>query len=233
MIGGELVTALAEAAEARLLPVDSEHSALFAADPGRAARDGRAPGDLHAPWGGPFRGRSDLDSVTPEEALAHPTWEIGGRITVDCANLMNKGFEVIEAHHLFGGLFHERIEVVVPRNRSSIRWSTSTTAPRLPTSATPTCGSRSPTRCTSPSAPTSSSRHSTWRRPAADLRARGPRRPSVPAACPRGRACRWHRTCVLNAADEVAVGAFLEGRLGSPGSPRSSSGCSTRCRRSR
>src|SRR5204863_9312558 len=62
--------------------------------------------------GGPFRGRSDLEGVTPAEALAHPTWEMGGRITVDCATLINKGFELIEAHHLFG-VPYERIDVVV------------------------------------------------------------------------------------------------------------------------
>ena len=62
--------------------------------------------------GGPFRTRDDLTAVTPEEALAHPTWEMGGRITVDSATLMNKGFEVIEAHHLFG-FPYDLIEVVV------------------------------------------------------------------------------------------------------------------------
>ena len=62
--------------------------------------------------GGPFRGRTDLSGVTPEEALAHPTWEMGGRITVDSATLINKGFELIEAHHLFG-LGYERIDVAV------------------------------------------------------------------------------------------------------------------------
>ena len=62
--------------------------------------------------GGPFRGRTDLDRVTVEEALAHPTWEMGGRITIDSATLMNKGLEVIEAHHLFG-VDYERIDVVV------------------------------------------------------------------------------------------------------------------------
>ena len=62
--------------------------------------------------GGPFRGRTDLSGITPAEALAHPTWDMGGRITVDCATLMNKGFEVIEAHHLFG-FGYDAIDVVV------------------------------------------------------------------------------------------------------------------------
>ncbi len=110
VIGGELTMALAEATGARLLPVDSEHSALFqligAEPPGTVDRL------VLTASGGPFRGRTDLDGVTVDEALAHPTWSMGGRITVDSATLMNKGFEAIEAHHLFGVPF-ERIEVVV------------------------------------------------------------------------------------------------------------------------
>jgi 1-deoxy-D-xylulose-5-phosphate reductoisomerase len=110
VIGGELTTALAEASGARLLPVDSEHSALFqligAEQPGTVERL------VLTASGGPFRGRSDLSGVSIEDALAHPTWRMGGRITIDSATLMNKGFEAIEAHHLFG-VPYERIEVVV------------------------------------------------------------------------------------------------------------------------
>ena len=110
VIGGELVMALAEATDARILPVDSEHSALYqlinAEPPGTVDRL------VLTASGGPFRGRTDLSAVTPEEALAHPTWEMGGRITIDSATLMNKGFEMIEAHHLFG-VPYEAIEVVV------------------------------------------------------------------------------------------------------------------------
>ena len=110
VIGGELVTALAEATDARILPVDSEHSALFqligAEPPGTVDRL------VLTASGGPFRGRTDLSSITTEQALAHPTWEMGGRITIDSATLMNKGFEMIEAHHLFA-VPYERIEVVV------------------------------------------------------------------------------------------------------------------------
>jgi 1-deoxy-D-xylulose-5-phosphate reductoisomerase len=110
VIGGELTMALAEATEAKLLPVDSEHSALFqligAEPPGSVERL------VLTASGGPFRGRTDLSAVSVEEALAHPTWRMGGRITIDSATLMNKGFEAIEAHHLFG-VPYERIEVVV------------------------------------------------------------------------------------------------------------------------
>jgi 1-deoxy-D-xylulose-5-phosphate reductoisomerase len=110
VLGGELVMALAEATGARLLPVDSEHSALF------QLIHGEAPGTVErlvlTASGGPFRGREDLSGVSVADALAHPNWEMGGRITIDCATLMNKGFEVIEAHHLFA-VPYERIDVVV------------------------------------------------------------------------------------------------------------------------
>ncbi|HWO47137.1 MAG TPA: 1-deoxy-D-xylulose-5-phosphate reductoisomerase [Solirubrobacterales bacterium] len=110
VLGGELVMALAEGTGARLLPVDSEHSALF------QLIHGEQPGTVErlvlTASGGPFRGRDDLAEVSVADALAHPTWRMGGRITIDSATLMNKGFEAIEAHHLFG-VPYERIEVVV------------------------------------------------------------------------------------------------------------------------
>jgi len=110
VVGGELVTALAEATDTRIIPVDSEHSALFQLV--RADAPGRVERLVLTASGGPFRGRTDLTGVTPEEALAHPTWQMGGRITIDSATLLNKGFELIEAHHLFG-VPYERIDVVV------------------------------------------------------------------------------------------------------------------------
>jgi len=110
VIGGELVTALAEATDARIIPVDSEHSALYQLV--RAEPPGTIERLVLTASGGPFRGRTDLAGISPPEALAHPTWEMGGRITIDSATLMNKGFEMIEAHHLFG-VPYERIDVVV------------------------------------------------------------------------------------------------------------------------
>ena len=110
VVGGELVTTLAEATGAQLLPVDSEHSALFQLISGE--RPGTVDRLVLTASGGPFRGRTDLDSVTREEALAHPTWDMGGKITIDSATLMNKGLELIEAHHLFG-VPYDRIDVVV------------------------------------------------------------------------------------------------------------------------
>jgi 1-deoxy-D-xylulose-5-phosphate reductoisomerase len=112
VVGGELVTQLAEATGAQVVPVDSEHSALH------QLIAGEAPGTVErlvlTASGGPFRGRarSELEDVTVEQALAHPTWDMGGKITIDSATLMNKGLELIEAHHLFGTPY-ERIDVVV------------------------------------------------------------------------------------------------------------------------
>jgi 1-deoxy-D-xylulose-5-phosphate reductoisomerase len=112
VVGGELVTALAEATGARILPVDSEHTALH------QLLAGQPPGAVErltiTASGGPFRGRSreELEDVTVEQALAHPTWAMGGKITIDSATLMNKGLELMEAHHLFGTPY-DRIDVVV------------------------------------------------------------------------------------------------------------------------
>jgi len=110
--GGDLVAATRARTGAGLVPVDSEHSALFQLMEG-VPRDRVARAILTAS-GGPFRGRaaSDLEGVTATDALAHPTWDMGAKITVDSATLMNKGLEVIEAHHLFD-LPYDRVEVVV------------------------------------------------------------------------------------------------------------------------
>jgi 1-deoxy-D-xylulose-5-phosphate reductoisomerase len=110
VVGGELVTTLAEATGAELIPVDSEHSALH------QLMANQPPGTVErlvlTASGGPFRGRSTLEGVTRDEALAHPTWDMGGKITIDSATLMNKGLELIEAHHLFG-VPYDRLDVVV------------------------------------------------------------------------------------------------------------------------
>ncbi len=112
VVGGELVMALAEATGARIVPVDSEHTALH------QLIAGQPPGTVQrltvTASGGPFRGRSreQLRDVTVQEALAHPTWAMGGKITIDSATLMNKGLEVMEAHHLFGTPY-DCIDVVV------------------------------------------------------------------------------------------------------------------------
>jgi 1-deoxy-D-xylulose-5-phosphate reductoisomerase len=112
VVGGELVIALAEATGAQIFPIDSEHTALHQLISGQPA--GSVERLTITASGGPFRGRSPagLEGVTAEQALAHPTWEMGGKITIDSATLMNKGLEVMEAHHLFGTPY-ERIDVVV------------------------------------------------------------------------------------------------------------------------
>jgi 1-deoxy-D-xylulose-5-phosphate reductoisomerase len=112
VVGGALVMALAEATGARIVPVDSEHTALH------QLIAGQPPGGVDrmtiTASGGPFRGRTraELAEVTAEQALAHPTWRMGGKITIDSATLMNKGLELMEAHHLFG-VPYERLDVVV------------------------------------------------------------------------------------------------------------------------
>jgi 1-deoxy-D-xylulose-5-phosphate reductoisomerase len=109
---GDLATAAWRRGGGRLLPVDSEHSAAHQCLEGRDAETVHSL--VLTASGGPFRGRTreDLTDVTPEDALAHPTWNMGPKITVDSATLANKGLELIEAHFLFG-LDYDRIEVVI------------------------------------------------------------------------------------------------------------------------
>lgn len=110
VVGGELVMAMA--APGQMLPVDSEHSAIY------QCYMGEDPRDAARIWltasGGPFRGRTraELESMTRDDALAHPTWKMGPKITIDSATLMNKGLEAIEAHHLFG-VGYDQIRIVV------------------------------------------------------------------------------------------------------------------------
>jgi 1-deoxy-D-xylulose-5-phosphate reductoisomerase len=106
---GALALAARERGGGALIPVDSEHSALF-----QCAQVGEPESLVLTASGGPFRGRTadELGDVTPEEALAHPTWSMGPKITIDSATLANKGLEVIEAHFLFG-VPYDRIEVVI------------------------------------------------------------------------------------------------------------------------
>ena len=109
---GDLALAARERGGGRLLPVDSEHSAAFQCLEGRSAEQVHSL--VLTASGGPFRGRTrdELEDVTPEDALAHPTWNMGPKITIDSATLANKGLELIEAHFLFD-LPYDRIEVVV------------------------------------------------------------------------------------------------------------------------
>jgi 1-deoxy-D-xylulose-5-phosphate reductoisomerase len=114
VVGGELLMPLA--GPGQLVPVDSEHSAIF------QCLEGEPPHAVALIWltasGGPFRGysREQLASVTVEQALAHPRWTMGPKITIDSATLMNKGLEAIEAHHLFGVAFDRIRPVVHPQS---------------------------------------------------------------------------------------------------------------------
>jgi 1-deoxy-D-xylulose-5-phosphate reductoisomerase len=112
VMAGRIVMGEAKRCGLKILPVDSEHSAIFQCIEGHRKSDIRRI--ILTASGGPFFDRSieDLGGVTPEEALRHPRWSMGKKITIDSATLMNKGFEVIEAHHLFG-LPPERIDVVI------------------------------------------------------------------------------------------------------------------------
>ncbi|WP_367345467.1 1-deoxy-D-xylulose-5-phosphate reductoisomerase [Stenotrophomonas bentonitica] len=116
VLAGELLTRRASAAGAEIIPIDSEHSAIFQCLRSRDASLDQAGVRriLLTASGGPFRGRrrAELAGVTPAQAVAHPKWSMGPKISVDSATLMNKGLEVIEAHHLFN-IPGERIEVLV------------------------------------------------------------------------------------------------------------------------
>ena len=213
VVGGELVSALAEATGAQITPVDSEHTALH------QLLAGQSPGAVErltiTASGGPFRGRprAELEDVTVAEALAHPTWAMGGKITIDSATLMNKGLELMEAHHLFGTPY-ERIDVVVhpqslvhglvqladgamlahlgpPDMRIAISYALhGGESVRLPI------------------APLDLQQVGELSFEAVDLEA-------FPCLRLAGEAAREGGTapCVLNAANEIAVHAFLEGRL--------------------
>jgi 1-deoxy-D-xylulose-5-phosphate reductoisomerase len=112
VMAGKIMMREAERCGSKILPVDSEHSAIFQCMAGHRKCDVKRI--ILTASGGPFVGKkkSALDKITPEEALNHPRWKMGKKITIDSATFMNKGFEVIEAHHLFG-LPAERIDVVV------------------------------------------------------------------------------------------------------------------------
>ena len=211
IVGGELVMALAEASGAQLIPVDSEHSALHQLL--RSAGPGNADRLVVTASGGPFRGRTDLAGITPDEALAHPTWEMGGRITVDSATLMNKGFEVIEAHHLFG-FAYDRIDVVVhPQSivHGLVRLNDGASLAHLghPDMKVPiSYALHFPERADvdSPALDLAAAGELTFEEPDAETFA------CLRLAREAGRAG-GTAPCVLNAADEVAVDAFLGGRL--------------------
>jgi 1-deoxy-D-xylulose-5-phosphate reductoisomerase len=212
--GGPLVLAEVARSGRRLLPVDSEHSALL-----QCTASDHADAILSlvlTASGGPFRGRTtdDLRDVGPADALAHPTWDMGAKITIDSATLMNKGLEVIEAHFLFD-LSYDRIEVVVhpqsivhgmARMRDgALIAHVGHPDMRVPISYALTYPARSATAApqldlTQPLSLTFEPPDTATFRCLALARAAGEAGGTAP--------------CVLNAANEEAVAAFLSGRVG-------------------
>src|SRR3954466_7069204 len=213
VVGGELVTALAEATGAALIPVDSEHSALYQLLAGE--RPGTVDKLILTASGGPFRGRTraELEDVTVDEALKHPTWAMGGKITIDSATLMNKGLELIEAHHLFG-VPYERIDVVVhPQSiiHSLIQLCDGASLAHLgyPDMRVPiSYALHHPERVEVPVAPLDLPALGQLTFEAVDEEAFPALRLAREAAIAGGTA-----PCVLNAANEIAVHAFLNERL--------------------
>jgi 1-deoxy-D-xylulose-5-phosphate reductoisomerase len=210
--GGELAVAAAARGAGRILPVDSEHSALFQclAD---TSPDQVATLVLTGS-GGPFRGRTrdELGDVTPDEALAHPTWRMGPKITVDSATLANKGLEVIEAHFLFD-VPYDRIEVVLQPTsivHSLVRFRDGAALAhvgnpdmRVPISYALTY----PDRAATPLPPLDLTALTIeFQSPDVDTF------PMLALAREAGERGGVH-PCVFNAANEVAVAAFLAGRL--------------------
>ncbi len=160
VIGGGLVTACLEEHGGAILPIDSEHNALFQCL--RGGRTCEVKRIIITASGGPFL-RTPLPKlpyVRVEEALSHPNWAMGSRITIDSATMVNKGFEVIEAHHLFA-LPYERIERSSTRNRSSTRWSSTRMGRSSPSLPPRTCASRSNTPSPTPNGPRRNSHVST------------------------------------------------------------------------
>ncbi len=210
--GGELALAARNRGGGRLLPVDSEHSALF------QLLEGRGLEEVHSlvltGSGGPFRGRTrdELADVTVEQALAHPTWRMGQKITVDSATLANKGLELIEAHFLFG-LPYERIEVVLQPTsivHSLVRLRDGATLAHLgyPDMRVPISYALTyPERADTPLAPLAVT--------SLTLEFAEPDGGTFPLLALAREAGEKGGTypCAFNAANEVAVAAFLAGRL--------------------
>ena len=216
---GDLVAAARARSGAELIPVDSEHSAIF------QCLTGEPTERLDRIWltasGGPFRETplDEMESVTPQQALQHPNWEMGRRITVDSASLVNKGLEVIETHRLFG-LNYDHISVLVhPQSviHSMVEFSDGSVKAqlgppdmRLPIEfalAFPDRGERIIDEFN-------------WTGRSLTFEEPDPKRfPALNLAYESGRTG-GSAPAVFNAADEIAVEAFLQGRLGFMGIPR-------------
>ncbi len=210
VVGGDIIMPLAKRT-GMLMPIDSEHGAIY------QCLIGEDPAEVSCLWvtasGGPFRGRTrgELARVTPAEALAHPNWNMGAKISIDSSTLMNKGLEVIEAHHLFGCPY-DRIDVVVQPQSAihsmvefsdgSVKAHLGTTDMRIPIQYALSY----PERWDAPVEPLDFTKLGSLDFSAPDTdtfrclalaRAAGERGGTLP--------------CAMNAANEVAVAAFLSG----------------------
>ena len=205
--GGPLVTPYRD----QIVPVDSEHSALAQCLRG-GTRNEVARLVLTAS-GGPFRGRTDLSGITPEQALAHPTWDMGPVVTINSATLVNKGLELIEAHLLFD-VPYDRIQVVVhPQSvvHSMVEFVDGSTLAqagppdmRLPIAL----GLGWPDRVPEAASPVDWTKAATWTFEPLDEQVFG-----AVALCRRAGTTGGTAPAALNAANEVCVEAFLRGRL--------------------
>jgi 1-deoxy-D-xylulose-5-phosphate reductoisomerase len=210
---GDLALAAQARGRGRILPVDSEHSAIFQCLEGRSMES--VDSLVLTASGGPFRGRSrsELVGVTPRDALRHPTWNMGPKITIDSATLMNKGLELIEAHYLFG-ITYDRIEVVLHPSstvHSLVRFRDGAALAHLgyPDMRVPISYALTyPERAATPIPPLDLAAGLTLEFAAPDEYAFPCLRLAREAATAGGTS-----PCVLNAANEVAVAAFLDGTL--------------------
>jgi 1-deoxy-D-xylulose-5-phosphate reductoisomerase len=212
--GGALVMEAVRRHGTELLPIDSEHNGAHQCL--RAGNRGQVTRLLLTASGGPFRNtpKEDLAKVTPAQALNHPTWKMGNRITIDCATLMNKGFEVIEACWLFDFAPSEVDVVVHPQSSvhamveysdGSVIAQVCATDMRMPIQYALTW----PDRCEAPVPKIDWTQARKWEFFAPDF----DKFPLLKLAydC---QSAGGSATCVLNAADEIAVEAFLQGRIG-------------------
>lgn len=213
---GELMTAAARVSGAPILPVDSEHNAIFQCLAG--GRIDQVRRIILTASGGPFRTMSaaDMARVTPAQAVAHPNWSMGAKISVDSATMMNKGLELIEAHHLFPvGL--DRIEILVhPQSviHSLVEYIDCSTLAQLgsPDMRIPISSALAwPDRMATPCAPLDLATIARL-----DFEAPDETRFPATALCRAAIAEGGARPAQLNAANEVAVAAFLAGRISFP-----------------
>ena len=213
---GELMTAAARISGATILPVDSEHNAIFQCLMGGRIDDVRRI--VLTASGGPFRtmSASEMAHVTPAQAVAHPNWSMGAKISVDSATMMNKGLELIEAHHLFPvGL--DRIEILVhPQSviHSMVEFVDCSTLAQLgsPDMRIPIASALAwPHRMATPCAPLDLATVGRL-----DFEAPDEERFPATALCRAAIAEGGARPAQLNAANEIAVAAFLSGRIAFP-----------------